>query len=140
MSDFSNLLGMMLAGQAAALSDEQKYDCLKEADQRRSMAFQEATSELGAAIEPYRHAKNRHLKMVADMFNEIEALMDTTRSELVRYIEQRYTEEVRPHGERYDDKMNAAKQEWRDVYKAAGEVVEYEYTGDGRYSPKTDRG
>lgn len=138
MSEISNLLGMMLVGQAAALNDKEKLACLDEADKRRADAFEEATQELRHHIEPYRHAKNRHLKMIAEMFSEIEALIDTTRSELVRYVEQRYTEEVRPHGQRYDEKMNTAKAEWANVYKKAGEIMEYEYTGDGKYSPKAD--
>lgn len=137
MSQFSNLLGAMLAGQAAAMTDKERSQALIEADEINLAERKAMSVEFEEATKGYRVAKFQHLTEIADIFNEIDAMLDTTRSMLTRYVEQRYEEEVAPHKEAYMAAYNKSKADLVAAYTAAGEIIN-DNAGNGRCSSSTD--
>lgn len=137
MSQFSNLLGAMLAGQAAAMTEQQRNQALHEADEinlaeRRAMA-----AEFDDATKGYRAAKYKHLTEIAEVCNEIDALVDTLRSMLTKYVEQRYQDEVKPYDVAYRQAYDKSKADLIAAYTAAGEIIN-DNAGNGRCSARDD--
>jgi hypothetical protein len=137
MSQFSNLLGAMLAGQAAAMTEQQRCRALEQASEINLAERKAMSAQLEAATREYRAAKYKHLTEIADVCNEIEALVDTMRSMLVKYVEQRYEDEVKPHDMAYREAYNKSKADLVAAYTAAGEIIN-DNAGNGRCSSRDD--
>ncbi len=116
MSNLNNLLGMMLAGQAAALSTENKWMELERVDKMRSDEFKEITETLTQQSEPYRKARWQDQKELNDMFNEFEEIIQSMREHLNRYLEERYHRETKPFADEYNRRAKEINDVWRELH------------------------
>lgn len=116
MSNLNNLLGMMLAGQAAALSTENKWMELERVDKMRSDEFKEITEKLTEQCEPYRKARWDDQKELNAMFSEFDEMMSDFRNRMNKYLEDRYRRETKEYTDEYTRRANEINRAWRELH------------------------
>lgn len=116
MSNLNNLLGMMLAGQAAALSTENKWMELERVDKMRSDEFKEITERLTEQCEPYRKARWDDQKELNALFSEFDEIMSSFRERMNRYLEERYRRETKEYTDEYTRRANEINRVWRELH------------------------
>lgn len=116
MSNLKGMLEAVMAGQAAALSKEDKWIQLERVDRMRSDEFKEIDAKLKEQIEPHHKARWAEQNEINQIFCDFEADLSRLRERLNMYLEERYRRDTKPFAAEYQRRSAEINNAWRELH------------------------
>lgn len=116
MSTLKDMLESVMAGQAAALTKEDKWIQLERVDQMRSAEFKEIDAHLNEQVEPHHKARWAEQNEINEIFTEFDEHLGELRERLNKYLEERYRRDTRPLFTEYQRRSNEINTAWRELH------------------------